>query len=77
MHQGAQRSIWQHDSLAELSSQIYIVPNTPLTDTEVPRILLDIEEAIRFRLQMSKLIPVEMARYQIGNTIPNSTSNLD
>jgi len=63
--------------LAELSFQKYIIPKTPLTDTEVHKILSDIEEAIRFRLQMSEIIPVEMAQYRIGNIIPNSTSNLD
>jgi len=63
--------------LAELSSQKYIVPKTPLTDAEVHKILFDIEEAIRFRLQMSEIIPVEMAQYRIGSIIPNSTSSLD
>jgi len=63
--------------LAELSSQKYIVPKTPLTDAEVHKILSDIEEAIRFRLQMSEIIPVEMSQYRIGSIISNSTSSLN
>jgi len=54
--------------LAELPSQKYIVPKTPLTDAEVCKTLSDIEEAIQFRLRMSEIIPVEMAQYRIGQT---------
>jgi mediator of RNA polymerase II transcription subunit 14 len=38
----------------------------PLTDAEVDKTFLDIEEAIRCRLRMSDIIPVEMADYRIG-----------
>jgi mediator of RNA polymerase II transcription subunit 14 len=38
----------------------------PLTDAEVAKTFLDIEEAIRCRLRMSDIIPVEMANYRIG-----------
>ncbi|KXN90150.1 Mediator of RNA polymerase II transcription subunit 14 [Leucoagaricus sp. SymC.cos] len=54
----------------------YIVPPTPLTDAEVRKTLSDIEEAIRYRLGMSEIIPVEMAQYRIADgrvyfTVPN------
>lgn len=37
----------------------------PLTDAEVDKTFFDIEEAIRYRLRMSEIIPVEMADYCI------------
>ncbi|KAJ3571005.1 hypothetical protein NP233_g4045 [Leucocoprinus birnbaumii] len=54
----------------------YIVPQTPLTDAEVRKTLSDIEEAIRYRLRMSEIIPVEMVQYRIADgrvyfTVPN------
>ncbi|KAF9528468.1 mediator complex subunit MED14-domain-containing protein [Crepidotus variabilis] len=43
------------------------IPETPLTDTEVDKTFLDIEETIRFRLRMSEIIPIEMSEFRIGN----------
>ncbi|RPD78468.1 MED14-domain-containing protein [Lentinus tigrinus ALCF2SS1-7] len=44
-----------------------VVPPTPLTDDEVSRTLADVEDAIRYRLRMSEIIPWEMSQYRIGN----------
>ncbi|PIL36575.1 hypothetical protein GSI_00264 [Ganoderma sinense ZZ0214-1] len=44
-----------------------IVPPTPLTDDEVSRTFTDIEDAMRFRLRMSEIVPWEMSQYRIGN----------
>ncbi|RDX48026.1 MED14-domain-containing protein [Lentinus brumalis] len=44
-----------------------VIPPTPLTDDEVSRTLADIEDAIRYRLRMSEIIPWEMSQYRIGN----------
>ncbi|KAG1762429.1 mediator complex subunit MED14-domain-containing protein [Suillus occidentalis] len=45
----------------------YIIPNTPLTDAEVVSTLSDMEDAIRYRLRMSEIIPVEMSQHRIAN----------
>ncbi|EMD37772.1 hypothetical protein CERSUDRAFT_73593 [Gelatoporia subvermispora B] len=42
-----------------------IIPQTPLTDEEVAKTLADIEDAMRYRLRMTEIIPVEMSRYCI------------
>jgi hypothetical protein len=39
---------------------------TLLTDDEVDKTFFDIEEAIRYRLRLSEIIPVEMSDYRIG-----------
>lgn len=43
-----------------------IVPPTPLTDAEVLKTLKDMEDVIRYRLRMTEIVPVEMAKYRIG-----------
>lgn len=45
----------------------YIIPSTPLTDAEVASTLSDMEDAIRYRLRMSEIIPVEMSQHRIAN----------
>ncbi|KAJ3517642.1 hypothetical protein NLJ89_g378 [Agrocybe chaxingu] len=52
------------------------IPPTPLTDAEIDKTFTDMEEAIRYRLRMSELIPVEMSEYHIAEgrvlfTVPN------
>ncbi|KAI0743387.1 MED14-domain-containing protein [Daedaleopsis nitida] len=44
-----------------------VVRPTPLTETEVSRTLADIEDAMRYRLRMSEIIPWEMSHYRIAN----------
>ncbi|KAG2126062.1 mediator complex subunit MED14-domain-containing protein [Suillus clintonianus] len=44
-----------------------IVPITPLSDAEVVSTLSDIENAIRYRLRMTEIIPVEMLQHCIAN----------
>ncbi|KAJ7668443.1 mediator complex subunit MED14-domain-containing protein [Mycena polygramma] len=53
-----------------------IIPPTPLTDSEVMKTLTDMEHAIRHRLRMHEIIPVEMAKHRIADgrvyfTVPN------
>lgn len=43
-----------------------IIPPTPLTDAEVVKTLTDMEDAIRYRLRLHEIIPVEMAQHRIG-----------
>ncbi|CDO75529.1 hypothetical protein BN946_scf184871.g10 [Trametes cinnabarina] len=43
-----------------------IIPPTPLSDGEVAKILADIEDAMRYRLRTSEVIPWEMSQYQIA-----------
>jgi len=38
-----------------------------LTDEEVAKTLLDLESAIRFRLRLSEIVPMEMSKYRIAN----------
>ncbi|KAI0296496.1 mediator complex subunit MED14-domain-containing protein [Multifurca ochricompacta] len=42
-----------------------IIPPSRLTDTEVSKILSDLEALTRFRLRMTEIIPVEMFNYRI------------
>ncbi|PPQ98421.1 hypothetical protein CVT24_004100 [Panaeolus cyanescens] len=42
-------------------------PQPLLTDAQVQKTLVDVEEAIRYRLRMSELIPVEMSQYEISH----------
>ncbi|THV06734.1 MED14-domain-containing protein [Dendrothele bispora CBS 962.96] len=44
-----------------------IIPPTPLTDDEVIKTLLDIQDAIRYRLRLSEIIPIEMSRHRIAD----------
>jgi mediator of RNA polymerase II transcription subunit 14 len=44
-----------------------IVPPTPLSDTEILQILADMEDAIRYRLRMFEIIPVEMSEHRIAD----------
>ncbi|KAF9070889.1 mediator complex subunit MED14-domain-containing protein [Rhodocollybia butyracea] len=44
-----------------------IIPPTPLTDTEVIKTLMGIQDEIQFRLRLNEVIPVEMARHRIAN----------
>ena len=37
-----------------------------MSDSEVDKIISDMEEVMRFRLRLREIIPVEMARYRIG-----------
>lgn len=43
-----------------------IIPPTPLTDAEVVKTLIGIQDAIQFRLRLNEIIPVEMTRHRIG-----------
>ncbi|KAF8904360.1 mediator complex subunit MED14-domain-containing protein [Gymnopilus junonius] len=52
------------------------IPPSPFTDAEVNKTLSDMEEAIRYRLRMTEIIPVEISRYTISDgrvnfTVPN------
>jgi len=51
---------------AESSRQKLGIPPIPLTDEEVDKTFIDMEEAIRHRLRLSEIIPVEMSDYRIG-----------
>ena len=51
-----------------------VVPPTPLTDAEILTILRDMEDVMRYRLRMSEIIPVEMARYRISKKPRNWSS---
>jgi Mediator complex subunit MED14 len=42
-----------------------IIPPTPLTDQQVTDTLAEMEHAIRFRLRVADVIPVEMLNYRI------------
>ncbi|KAI0768733.1 MED14-domain-containing protein [Trametes elegans] len=44
-----------------------VIPPTPLTDEEVAKTLADIEDAMRYRLRTSEIIPWEMSQYQIAD----------
>ncbi|OCH90250.1 MED14-domain-containing protein [Obba rivulosa] len=44
-----------------------VIPPTPLTDEEVAKTLADIEDAMRYRLRMAEIVPVEMSRYRIDS----------
>ncbi|KAG2354230.1 mediator complex subunit MED14-domain-containing protein [Suillus spraguei] len=45
----------------------HFIPVTPLTDAEVVSTLSEMEDAIRYRLRMSEIIPVEMSQHRIAN----------
>lgn len=45
--------------------QQHIIPPTPLTDEQVEKVLSDLEHAIRYRLRMDEIIPVEMVSYAV------------
>ncbi|KAF5351922.1 hypothetical protein D9756_007453 [Leucocoprinus leucothites] len=70
------RALKNARDMLDPARQKYIIPQTPLTDAEVRKTLSGIEEAIRFRLRMSEIVPVEMAQYRIADgrvyfTVPN------
>ncbi|KAJ4500264.1 mediator complex subunit MED14-domain-containing protein [Lentinula lateritia] len=44
-----------------------IIPPTPLTDAEVIKTLIGIQDAIQFRLRLNEVAPVEMSRQRIAN----------
>ncbi|KIM79071.1 hypothetical protein PILCRDRAFT_90363 [Piloderma croceum F 1598] len=44
----------------------WILPTTPLTDTQILQTLSEMEDTIRYRLRMKELVPVEMRRWRIG-----------
>ncbi|KAJ3733741.1 MED14-domain-containing protein [Lentinula guzmanii] len=44
-----------------------IIPPTPLTDAEVIKTLIGIQDAIQFRLRLNEVVPVEMSRQRIAN----------
>ncbi|KAI0644574.1 MED14-domain-containing protein [Trametes meyenii] len=44
-----------------------IIPTTPLTDEEVAKTLADIEDAMRYRLRTSEIVPWEMSQYRIAD----------
>ncbi|KAL0581807.1 mediator complex subunit [Marasmius crinis-equi] len=53
-----------------------IIPPTPLTDAQVLKTLKDIQDAIRYRLRLREVIPIEMSQYRIADgrvffTAPN------
>lgn len=68
MHQGMYATTLQELN-PKFIQQKYIIPPTPLTDAEIRKTLSGIEEAIRYRLRMSEIIPVEMSQYRIGRLI--------
>ena len=45
------------------------MPPTPLTDEEVARTLGAVEDAMRYRLRMIDVIPLEMSNYHIGKVL--------
>lgn len=65
LYQGHRYSLSTKHKLISLRQKL-IIPPTPLTDEEVDKTFFDIEEAIRFRLRLSEIIPVEMSDYRIG-----------
>ncbi|KAF8909892.1 MED14-domain-containing protein [Mucidula mucida] len=44
-----------------------LIPLTPLTDAQVLKTLGDLEDAMRYRLRLSEIIPIEMSEYKIAN----------
>ncbi|KAJ4468331.1 MED14-domain-containing protein [Lentinula aciculospora] len=44
-----------------------IIPPTPLTNSEVVKTLMGIQDAIQFRLRLNEVIPIEMSRQHIKN----------
>ena len=58
---------------ADSSRQKLGVPPVPLTDEEVDKTFFDMEGAIRHRLRLSEIIPVEMSDYRIGEGAKVST----
>ncbi|OBZ68191.1 Mediator of RNA polymerase II transcription subunit 14 [Grifola frondosa] len=44
-----------------------VIPPTPLTDEEVAKTLSDVESAMRFRLRISEIMPIEMSKYRIAD----------
>ncbi len=48
-------------------SQKTLIPLTPLTDAQVLKTLGDLEDAMRYRLRLSEIIPIEMSEYKIAN----------
>ncbi|OSD01314.1 MED14-domain-containing protein [Trametes coccinea BRFM310] len=44
-----------------------IIPPTPLNDEEVAKTLADIEDAMRYRLRTSEIVPWEMSQYRIAD----------
>ncbi|KAI8975875.1 MED14-domain-containing protein [Trametes punicea] len=44
-----------------------IIPPTPLSDEEVAKTLADVEDAMRFRLRTSEIVPWEMSQYRIAD----------
>ncbi|CAL1707828.1 unnamed protein product [Somion occarium] len=45
----------------------WIVPPDPLTDEEVANTLAEVEHAMRYRLRMIDVIPLEMSKYRISD----------
>ena len=45
--------------------QQHIIPPTPLKEEQVEKVLADLEHAIRHRLRMDEIIPVEMVSYTV------------
>lgn len=54
-----------HSLTGVVHLQQLIIPPTPLTDDQVEKILADLEHAIRYRLRMDEIIPVEMVSYTV------------
>ncbi|OJT12740.1 Mediator of RNA polymerase II transcription subunit 14 [Trametes pubescens] len=44
-----------------------IIPPVPLTDEEVAKTLADIEDAMRYRLRTSEIVPWELSQYRIAD----------
>lgn len=58
--------------------QQWIVPPDPLTDEEVANTLAEVEHAMRYRLRMIDVIPLEMSKYRICMRVFNfRTSSTD
>lgn len=54
-----------HSLTSGVNLQQLIIPPTPLTDQQVEKVLADLEHAIRYRLRMDEIIPVEMVSYTV------------
>ena len=49
--------------------QKLIIPTPPLTNAEVLQTLLEMEHAMRYRLRMWEVVPVEMRQWRVGESL--------
>lgn len=71
MYQGSQTTrpfnFSNSNSCLSAFCQKLVIPPIPLTDSEVDHTLRAMEDLIRYRLRMTEIIPIEMARYRVGD----------